>query len=235
MLATVGYCLFTITEFLGAHFSQKVDRVSLLRAIRLQLGNADFQYRLGRYFWLVERSPEAAAQSYRAAVALNPHTARYWFDLAAVYQFLGNSAGQRDALEHAIVADPTTPDVAWEATNLYLVQGETDKALREFRVVMENDPYLPSSALQLCWRAEPDVDALLRDAVPPISSVYLTFLDFLISKKETDAAAKVCAQLAQLHQPVEARYVFEYMVDLRFGVQRGAPVRTLVNSAGQVR
>jgi hypothetical protein len=76
---------------------------------------------------------------------------------------------------------------------------------------MENDSYLPSSALQLCWRAEPDVDTLLRDTVPPISSVYLTFLDFLTSKKETNAAAKVWAQLAQLHQPVEACYIFEYM------------------------
>lgn len=211
LLTGVAYCGFTLSEFLAAYFSRKVDRVSLQRAIRLQPGNADFPYRLGRYFWLVERSPEAAAQSYRTAVALNPHKARYWFDLAAVYQFLGDTQGQKDALEHAIVADPTTPDVAWEAANLYLVQGETDKALREFRVVMANDPYLPSAALQLCWRAEPDVDALLRDAVPPISSVYLAFLDLLVSKKETVGAAKVWAQLAHLHEPIEARHVFDYI------------------------
>ena len=43
-------------------------------------------------------------------------------------------------LEHGLVADPNTPDLAWEAGNFYLVQGETDKALREFRVVMESDP-----------------------------------------------------------------------------------------------
>jgi hypothetical protein len=205
----VAYCGFTLAEFLAAHFSRKVDLVSLQRATRLQPGNADYQYRMGRYFWLVQRSPEPAAQSYRAAVALNPHKARYWFDLAAVYQFLGDTAGQKDALERAIVADPATPDVAWEAANLYLVQGETDKALREFRVVLANDPYLPPAALQLCWRVKPDVDALLRDVVPP--NAYVSFLDLLVSKKETGGAAKVWAQLAQLRQPIETRYVFDYM------------------------
>ena len=55
------------------------------------------------------------------------------------------------------------------------------------------------------------MDALLRDAVPPISSVYLAFLDLLVSKKETVGAAKVWAQLARLHEPVEARHVFEYI------------------------
>jgi hypothetical protein len=209
ILVVVAYCGFTLTEFLAAEFSRKIDLVTLQRSIWLQPGNADYRYRLGRYFWLVERSPEPAVQSYRAAVALNPHKARYWFDLAAVYQFLGDTAGQKDALEHAIVADPATPDVAWEAANLYLVQGETDKALREFRVVLANDPYLPPAALQLCWRVKPDVDALLRDVVPP--NAYLSLLDLLVSKKETSAAAKVWTQLAQLHQPIESRYVFDYM------------------------
>ena len=78
-------------------------------------------------------------------------------------------------------------------------------------MVLENDPYLPGSALELCWRIKPDVDALLRDVVPPLATVDVAFLDFLASKKETAAAAKVWAHLAQLHQPVEKRYVFNYL------------------------
>ncbi len=65
------------------------------------------------------------------------------------------------ALEHAIQADPTTPDVAWEAANFYLVQGDEAKALREFRVVLQNEPTLADPAIQFCWRINPDVDALL--------------------------------------------------------------------------
>jgi tetratricopeptide (TPR) repeat protein len=211
VLAVLSYWSLTISEFAADYFSQKGDRVSLQRAIRLQPGNATFHYRLGRYFWLVEQSSESAEQSYQAALALNPYKARYWLDLAAVYQFLGNATGQQDALEHAVIAAPTTPEVAWEAANLFLVQGEKERALHEFRIVLENDPHLQPAALQLCLRVQPDVDALLRDVVPPISSVYLEFLDLLISKKDTIAAAKVWAQLAHLQQPFEARYVFEYI------------------------
>jgi len=211
LLVTGAYTFFTAKEYLAAHFSEKPDLASLQKAARLQPDDADYDYALGRYFWLVQRSPEAAVDSYRAAVRLNPNQSRYWLDLAAVYQLLGNPAGQRDALEHAILADPTTPEIAWEAANLYVVEGETDKALKQFRVVLQNDPYLPASALELCWRIEPNVDALLRDVVPPMASVDSIFLEFLTSKKETAAAAKVWAQLYQLQQPVEKRYLFEYI------------------------
>src|SRR5207244_4107095 len=60
-------------------------------------------------------------------------------------------------------------------------------------------------------RMKPDIDGLLRDVVPPIAAVYTSFLDFLISRKETESAAKVWTQLAVLHQPVERRHVFDYM------------------------
>jgi tetratricopeptide (TPR) repeat protein len=148
-------------------------------------------------------------ESFRAAVGLNPHQARYWFDLAGAYQFLGDTDAQKAALEQGLVADSSTPDLAWEAGNFYLVQGETDKALRELRVVMETDPYLPSAAVRLCWRVKPDVDALLHDVIPP--NVYATFLDFLISQKETAAAAKVWTQLAQLRRPLPTPLIFLYI------------------------
>ena len=206
-----GYLWFAGRAFGGAFFSTRPDLADLQRAVRWQPGNADYHHRLGRYFFLVQRSPEAAVQAYRAAVALDPHQARYWFDLAGAYQLLGNTEEQKAALERGLVVDPTTPDLAWEAGNFYLVQGETDKALREFRVVMESDPYLPPAALKLCWRVKPDVDALLRDVVPPSPAVYSVFLDFLVSQKETKAAAKVWTQLAQLRQPLPPALAFNYI------------------------
>ena len=110
------------------------------------------------------------------AVELNPHSARYWFDLASAYQVLGDTASQTTAMEHAIGAEPTKPDVAWTAANFYLVQGENEKALREFRVVLANDATLAAAAIQFCWRIQPDVDLLLRDVVPPTGDAYSAFL-----------------------------------------------------------
>ncbi len=204
-----AYLWFAGRQLGGAYFSGQPDLASLQRAVRWQPGNADYRHRLGRYFFLIQRTPEAAVESFRAAVGLNPHQARYWFDLAGAYQFLGDTDAQKAALERGLMADSSTPDLAWEAGTFYLEQGETDKALREFRVVMESDPYLPSAAVRLCWRVKPDVDALLRDVIPP--NVYATFLDFLISQKETAAAFKVWTQLAQQHQPLPTPLVFLYI------------------------
>lgn len=211
LVLAAAYIGIVSAQGAAAYFSEKPELASLLRAARLQPGNADYHYRVGRYFLIVQRSPEPAVAAYRTAVALNPYEARYWFDLAAAYALLGDTSQQKDALEHAIVADPRTPDVAWEAANLYLVQGDTDRALKEFRVVLENDPGLPSAALALCWRARPDVEALLRDAVPPQPDVYATFLSLLMAKKETASEAKVWAQLVELRLPMERRRVFDYI------------------------
>ncbi len=212
--AAVIVCLVYIAVcgrlFLASLFGEKVELASLQRAARLDSSNADYRDHLGRYYALVARDPASSIEPYRAAVQLDPHSARYWFDLASAYQVLGNVSAQTDALEHAIKADPTTPDVAWEAANLYLVQGEDEKALREFRVVLENDPSLANSAMQLCWRIKPDADALLTDVVPARAQAYIAFLSLLMTKQETAATMKVWDALVATQEHFEQRYLFEY-------------------------
>jgi tetratricopeptide (TPR) repeat protein len=210
LLATT-YLLLTTAQFLADYFSHKIDLASLERAARLQPANADFQYQLGRYYLLARQDPAAATEFFKSAVTLNPHRASYWLDLSKSYLLLGNTALQKDALEHAIDADPTTPDVAWEAAQLYRLRGENDQALNQFRVVLENDPSSPALALESCWRIRPDTDALLRNVIPRNPAIYSVFLAFLISRKETTAAAKVWEQMAQLGQPAEKRYVLDYV------------------------
>src|SRR6185312_16660503 len=94
-LLLAGYLWLVSRQVGGAYFSGRADLASLQRAVRWQPGNADYRHRLGRYFFLVQRSPEAAVEAYRAAVYLDPHQARYWFDLAGAYQLLGNTEEQK--------------------------------------------------------------------------------------------------------------------------------------------
>jgi tetratricopeptide (TPR) repeat protein len=197
--------------FVASVYGEKAELASLQRAARLDARNADFRNHMGRYYALVARDPAAAIEPYRAAVQLNPHSARYWFDLASAYQVLGDISNQTWALEHAIEVDPTTPDVAWEAANFYLVQGENEKALREFRVVLDNEPTLARAAIQFCWRIEPDVDALLRDVVPARSVAYAEFLHLLMSKEETAATEKVWAALIASSQPFDLHEAYDYI------------------------
>jgi tetratricopeptide (TPR) repeat protein len=208
---TAVYIGLAARTFLADRLSQRLDLGSLQLAARLEPGNAEHQYRLGHYFLQTQRQPDIAAQFFKLATALNPHNSSYWLELSRSYRRLANTDEQKDALQRAIAADPSTPDVAWEAANFYWTLGETDKALQEFRVVLENDPYLPPAALESCWRIKPDVEALLRDVVPRNAEVYSSFLDFLISRNEPAAAARVWNQMVQLQRPVETRHVFDYV------------------------
>jgi hypothetical protein len=219
-LLTVVYLLLAAREFAASHYAFRPDLPSLERAVRLTPENADYRHRLGRYFAFVDANPQSALGNYQAATRLNPHQARYWFDLAAAYQVTGNSDGQRDALEHALQAEPTAPDVAWEAANFFLISGDTDRALRELRVVIENDSSIAPIALQSCWRVRPDVEALLRDVVPHRTDTLIPFLSLLQSKLETESAIKVWNQLVQVHQKFENRYLFDY---IRYLVQAHRP------------
>jgi tetratricopeptide (TPR) repeat protein len=208
---TTVYIGLVAREFLADHFSSKLDLGSLQMAARLEPGNADYQYRLGHYFLLTQHEPETAARFFKSATALNPYNASYWLELSRTYLRLSDSEQQKDALQHAIAADPSTPDVAWDAANVYWTLGETGKALQEFRVVLEHDPYLPAAALERCWRIKPDVEALLQDVVPRRADAYSTFLDLMISKNEPAAASRVWSQMVQLQNPVETRHVFDYV------------------------
>jgi tetratricopeptide (TPR) repeat protein len=206
-VASVG---LSVRAFLADHYSQKLDLASLQLAARLEPGNAEYQYRIGQYFLQTQDSPSVAGSFLRSAVSLNPHNATYWFALSRMYQRLANLSEQKDALQHAIAVDPSTPGVAWEAANFYWSMGETDKALREFRVDLAND-YLPTETLDRCWRIKPDVNALLRDVVPARADVYSEFLDFLVARNEEKAAAVVWAQMVRLRESVEMRHVFTYV------------------------
>ncbi len=218
LVLVAGVYLFLAgTEFAASVFASHAELPSLERAVRLSPGNADYRHRLGRYFAFVLGDPQSAIDSLRSAVALNPHDAHYWFDLAAAYQVSGNLAGQRAALDRALQAEPTAPDVAWEAANFFLIDGDIDRALREFHVVIENDNELKDAALYACWRVRPDTDALLRDVVPARADSLISFLALLRTKQETEGVIKTWDRLAQLHEKFPNRYLYEqvrYLIEV---------------------
>ena len=210
-LLTFAYLLLAAREFTANHYGVQPDLPSLQKAVRLSPGNAEFQNHLGRYFAFVAGNPQAALQSYRAAAGLNPHQARFWFDLAAAYQVAGDSGAQRTALERAVQAEPSAPDVAWEAANFFLVEGDTERALREFRVVIENDSTLIGVAIPICWRVRPDADALLATVIPHRTDTLLSFLSFLEARNEPDATIKTWDTLMQLRQKFDTSFLLDYV------------------------
>jgi len=197
-----------IAYFLADHAALR----TLRWAVHLDPGNADYQNRLGHYYDFVARNPSAALGWYQNAARLNPHDGKYWLDLANTYQVMGDQAAQTYAIEKAVRMDPTRPEVAWQAANLYLVQGETEKALHQFHVVLESgDSSYGVIVMQTCWRVSPDVDVLLRDVVPARAGYYLFFLSQLMSKGQIADTLKVWDALIILHQPFSLPPVFDYI------------------------
>jgi tetratricopeptide (TPR) repeat protein len=211
-LAAAGLYLAVIaTHHAAARLRARPDASSLARAVTLEPWNAEPHWELGRYSLFVAQNPTAAVSNLEAAVALNPHGARYWLDLAAAYQVAGDVPRQRSALEQGLEADPTAPDVAWEAANFYLVQNDLARALSLFRVVMANDPEQLNAALSLCWRATKDVNTMLADAVPSEPAPYFAFLNLLTSQGETEPAEVVWKRLESLGGQFPASNAFPFV------------------------
>jgi tetratricopeptide (TPR) repeat protein len=204
------YLQFALRAYVASHLAVNLDLANLRKAVQLEPSNAEYRELLGRNLVMSGASLDEAISVYRTAVHLNPYEARYWLDLAGAYQVAGRISVQAESVEHAVEADPTTPHVAWEAANFFLVQGDRAKALRCFRVVLANDPDAVDSALQLCWRATGDANEILGQALPPRPDLYLAFLRLLVSKQEVAAAENVWNHLMGLRQTFPTKLAFAY-------------------------
>jgi tetratricopeptide (TPR) repeat protein len=204
------YLQFALRAYLASHLAATPDLPNLNKATRLEPSNAEYRELLGRNLALSGASLDEAISDYRTAVHLDPYEARYWLDLAGAYQVAGRTSEQGESVEHAVEADPTTPHVAWEAANFFLVQGDQERALRNFRVVLANDPEAVDLALQLCWRATGDANQILDRALPRRPDLYFSFLSLLISKQEVAAAENVWNHLIALNQEFSTKLAFPY-------------------------
>jgi len=218
-LVTVGLYIDSVaTHYLAYRLSTSLDRRNLNRAAELEPWDAELRWKLGRQALFIAQDPTNAVSNLEAAVSLNPHLARYWLDLAAAYQVMSDVQRQRSALERALQADPSTPDVSWEAANFYLAQNDLERALQLFRVVMANDPKQTNSALKLCWHATQNVSMMLADAVPSLPAPYFAFLNLLTLESETPPAKEVWHGLTSLGQQFtvsDAFPFFDYLLRKR--------------------
>jgi tetratricopeptide (TPR) repeat protein len=219
-LGTAAYLFLTATQFLAAQFSRNPRAAYLRTAIKLDPSNAEYRDGMGRFELLIKQSPANALPWLQAATTLNPNRSEYWLDRATAEHLIGDTDSEHNSLHRVSAANPHSSDVAWQAANLYLSQGELEPAFLQYRRVLESESVLIPEALQICWRIRPDIGFLLQNVVP--TSADELFLNFLVSNGESNAAAKVWEKIVILQQPVEQRYLFDY---LRFLFTRRDPVQ----------
>ena len=206
-----GCYVWCVVRVYRAHWlSMRRDQVSIRHAIELQPRDPSNYDLLGRYFMWNIQDPQAAALQFQQAVKLNPYASSYWLHLAQAENSLGNDLEQTRAIRNAIAVDPTTPEVAWDAANLFLVQGKTDEALDQLAVVVRNDPGKAEVALDTSWRALGDVDRITR-RLPPDPDVYLKFVKLLVGRHQWKAADQAWSSMLQLNREFDPRDALFYV------------------------
>jgi tetratricopeptide (TPR) repeat protein len=108
--------------------------------------------------------------------------------LASVYQEGGSLHLQDEAVQSALAAEPGNPEIAAEAAQYYLADGDADRALPLVRQALDQNPQVAPTLLLTCWRATRDTNLLLAKAVPPSPELQLALLRVLTEQKEKAAA-----------------------------------------------
>jgi tetratricopeptide (TPR) repeat protein len=170
-------------------------------AARLEPRNPEFWYRLGHYQQFNLEQPDllASLESYQKAVTLNPGYTEAWLDLGTAYELDGNMAAAQDAFLRAKKTYPASADVAWRYGNFLLRQGTLPEAFAELRLALQADPRRAGAVFSRAYRADPDIDAILNDLLPPLPAVYVDAIAEAVDSQQLAVAQTMWMRLMRLN------------------------------------
>jgi hypothetical protein len=170
-------------------------------AARLEPRNPEFWYRLAHYQQFNLEQPDllASLESYQKAVALNPGYTEAWLDLGTAYELDGNMAAAQDAFLRAKKTYPASADVAWRYGNFLLRQGTLPEAFAELRLALQADPRRAGAVFSRVYRADPDIDAILKDLLPPLPAVYVDAIAEAVDSQQLAVAQTMWMRLMKLN------------------------------------
>ncbi|MGA2421059.1 MAG: tetratricopeptide repeat protein [Candidatus Acidiferrum sp.] len=191
---------FSIRGAAAAHFASATSAAGLQRATRLEPGNAEYWYLLGRYwqFNLEDPDNDKAIKAYRNSLSFDPHSAETYIDLATAYEGLDDIANARENFLKAKKAYPLSAEVSWRVGNFYLRQGELELAFAQIRASVEADPSRGAEAFSRCLRLEPNLKTVLALALPENPAVYLEIIHDLSDEQRTTEALIIWDRLVDL-------------------------------------
>ncbi len=178
------------------------DTIGDLRwAVRLEPRNPEFWYRLGHYqqFNLEQPDIVTSVESYQKAVTLNPGYTEAWLDIGTAYELDGNRAAAQDAFTRAKKTYPASAEVAWRYGNFLLREGMLPEAFAELRLALQADPRRAGAVFSRVYRADPDIDAILNDLLPPVPDVYVDAIAEAVDSQQLAVAQTMWMRLMKLN------------------------------------
>ena len=208
---------FSIRGAWAAHSAARGTAAGFERATRLEPGNAENWYLLGRYWQFNLEDPDnnKAIAAYRNSLSFDPYSAETYIDLATAYEGLDDITNARDNFLKAKKAYPLSAEVSWRVGNFYLRQGELDLAFAQIRESVEADPTRGAEAFSRCLRVEPNIKTVLALALPENPSVYLDIIHDLSDEGRTTDALIVWDRLVAMNPNFSLAVIYPLVSALR--------------------
>lgn len=200
-LVGLWLCYFGIRAAIAYQDSLGNTASQLEPAVRLEPGNPEYWYILGRFhqYSLEQADSSRAEEDYRKAIALNPLATDAWLDLGTAYELVGKTTEAREAYLQAKKSYPTSANVSWRYGNFLLREGHLPQAYAELRRAIDADPQRAASAFSRAYRANPNIEEILSELLPARQSVYVDVIAEAASEKQLAVAKIVWARLLTLH------------------------------------
>jgi thioredoxin-like negative regulator of GroEL len=211
--ACAVYAWFAVTAYRAHRLADSTDQSSIAKAVALAPMNAASHDLLCRSMIFASQDPERAVDACRKASELNPYDSSIWMDLAQAYYSAGDKHLTDAAIHKALAVDPTTPDTVWNVANFFLVEGNIAEALKQYAIVLREDPSLADPTLNICWQSLHDVGRI-QGMLPPNPEVYLAFIKLLLSTGEVSAAHQVWSALIGLNTGMDYHQALFYIDSL---------------------
>jgi len=213
-VAAVWLCYAGTRHALAGHYATSADPQDWERAVRIEPGNAELWYRLGRYRQLDFDHADVplSITYYRRAVQLNPRSPYYKLDLAGALEMAGNNDEADRYFRAAQAAYPISAEVAWKYGNFLLRQDRLTEAYGEIHRAVIVDPQLIPLAVSRVWHSDPDIK-LLDQVLPNTADAYSQALTFLADAQDATAGVQVWNRLIAIDPHADAKLSFP-LIDL---------------------
>jgi tetratricopeptide (TPR) repeat protein len=158
-VTSVAYAFVCLRSFRASQLASSQELSKQTLATQIEPLNADYWRRLGATLLYRENDSQGALAALYKATDLNTRDADAWIATAVALQLRNQPDEEREAISHALAAEPRRLEIVWQAENLYAALGDSQATLNQACVLLMHDRARGAAAMYLTRNLGPGVTA----------------------------------------------------------------------------